>query len=433
MTRRDLFSLSLGNLLRRRTRTILAIVGVVVGTAAIVVMLSIGFGLSYGYEEEIASYGNLHTIEVYNYGGGGPDAVALDDRAVEKIKNIEGVGAATPIMSEYLTIGIGHMKAETSIMGIDPEVMEKFGYEVEQGRLLNASDSGQYRLVFGKNVPQWFYNPKQSYGGGNNSEAQVDVITTDMIITGDWAWGTNDANMGEYKYEDYKAEGIGLLANENDETSYNVYMPIDSLKKLKEAINKSQNQKPQQSTSYQQVMVYVDDIKDVGSICDIIKNDYGFSTYSLNDWLESAKETAKMIEGVLGGIGAVSLLVAAIGIANTMVMSVYERTKEIGIMKVIGASVRDIKKMFLIEAGMIGFAGGVIGLILSYGLSILMNTALLSVLSSIIGTASSKVSVIPVWVALGALGFATVIGVISGYSPAKRATKLSALEGLKND
>ena len=152
--------------------------------------------------------------------------------------------------------------------------------------------------------------------------------------------------------------------------------------------------------------------------------------------LDEVQKTMGMIQGILGGIGAISLLVAAIGIANTMIMSVYERTREIGVMKVIGASFKDIRSMFLIEAGMIGFAGGVFGVALSYLISLMMNTVLQPVLAGIMSDfigGGSTISVIPFWVALGALGFATLIGLLSGYAPAKRAMKLSALEGLKNE
>ena len=137
-----------------------------------------------------------------------------------------------------------------------------------------------------------------------------------------------------------------------------------------------------------------------------------------------------MIQGILGGIGAISLLVAALGITNTMIMSIYERTKEIGIMKVIGANLEDIRKMFLLEAGMIGFIGGVAGIIISYILSLLMNTVL-----SIICDAGCYSE--------GTTGSSFFVGCCrcacvfyyhwdsAGYSPARRAMRLPP--SLKNE
>ena len=154
--------------------------------------------------------------------------------------------------------------------------------------------------------------------------------------------------------------------------------------------------------------------------------DMGYQASSLTDQLNTMKETTKMLRIVLGAIGAVSLIVAAIGITNTMVMAIYERTREIGIMKVIGASLRDIKLLFLTEAAFIGFAGGVLGIITSFLMSLIVNLVAAK-------QASEMTSSIPVWLYLSAVAFATVIGVLSGYLPAKRAMKLSALTAIKTE
>jgi ABC-type antimicrobial peptide transport system permease subunit len=449
MNSRDLLELCWGNLLRRRTRTILSIIGVVVGTAAIVVMLSIGFGLSASFQEQIESFGNLHMITVNSYGGGqmlggggggNGQNYSLDDSTISKMEKIDGVTAITPQDEQYLNIMAGHYKVETSVVGIRPEVMELFGMETGDGRLLNGSDAGKYNMVFGKNVAQWFYNPReQMYGGWGSGDGEpvVNVVGEKMTLTGDWTIGTRDEGTSEIKYESFEGTGVGLLASENDESAYRVYMDIEALQKIKASIQKSENNGQASGgngkKTYNTAVIYAEDINKIKGICDYIKDTYGFSTYSLNDMLEEMNQTARIIEGVLGGIGAISLLVAAIGIANTMVMSVYERTKEIGVMKVIGASLGDIGNMFMIEAAMIGFIGGVFGLIVSFGLSWLLNTVGAGLIQNFIGGGGSTVSVIPWWVAIAALLFATVMGLISGYAPARKAMNLSALEGLRND
>ena len=145
-----------------------------------------------------------------------------------------------------------------------------------------------------------------------------------------------------------------------------------------------------------------------------------------------------MIQGVLGGIGGISLFVAALGITNTMIMSIYERTKEIGVMKVVGANLKDIRKMFLLEAGMIGFIGGAAGVALSFILSFLMNTVLSEAIGMALGgvfwgAGEGSISIIPWWVAAAALSFATAVGMAAGFYPAKRAMNLSALESLRNE
>ncbi|MGE5398610.1 MAG: ABC transporter permease, partial [Chitinophagales bacterium] len=143
------------------------------------------------------------------------------------------------------------------------------------------------------------------------------------------------------------------------------------------------------------------------------------------------KKASRTVMIILGIIGAVSLLVAAIGIANTMMMSIYERTREIGIIKVLGAEITDIKKMFLAEAAMIGFGGGMIGMGLSLGLSLILNKGAAGFMSSIGG--AGPVSKIPAVLALSAVAFAMLVGLISGYIPAKRAMNLSVLEAIRSE
>lgn len=458
MNRRDLISLAFRNLLRRKTRTILAIVGVVVGTCAIIVMLSIGFGLSASFQQQIESYGNLHLVDVYSAGGGGgmyygggggvvfsPGGAGdktgvLNDKALASIEKIKGVDAVSPKVEMYLSFGLGKYITQANVIGMKPEVMQKFGYELQEGRLLEPGD--KYAMVFGNQVPSWFYNPKKTWGSTWGGQAQVDVISNKIIVTADETYGQKQRqprNPDEEKtvYKEYKAKGVGILANPNDDSAYNVYMNLESLEIIKKEAAKARKETVSNKNEYQAAMVYVGDINDVEDVSNKIR-EMGFQTSSLNDWLKSMQETARMIQGILGGIGAISLLVAALGITNTMIMSIYERTKEIGIMKVIGANLGDIKKLFLLEAGMIGFLGGAVGLMFSLILSLLMNTVLSGIMTVMLGTVGgggegSTVSIIPWWVAAGALVFSTTIGILAGYSPARRAMRLSALESLRNE
>lgn len=140
---------------------------------------------------------------------------------------------------------------------------------------------------------------------------------------------------------------------------------------------------------------------------------------------------------MLGGLGGISLFVAAIGITNTMVMSITERRKEIGIMKALGWYVKDIRKLFLAEAGAIGLFGGLLGCVISLGISFFMNLAAsrgeMPSLGDNFGGASSSMSVIPLWLLLFAVVFSVGIGLSSGYYPAHKAVKISALEAIRNE
>ena len=152
----------------------------------------------------------------------------------------------------------------------------------------------------------------------------------------------------------------------------------------------------------------------------------GYQAESNAEWMEQTQEQSRSIQAALGGIGAVSLFVAAIGIANTMMMSIYERTKEIGVIKVLGCDMSAIRNMFLAEAGFIGLIGGVVGLALSYGISSIINFVAKE-------TYYAGISYIPFYLSGMAMIFAVIIGMMAGLFPALRAMRLSPLAAIRNE
>ena len=445
MSNTDILELCLRNLLRRRTRTILAISGVVIGTCAIIVMLSIGFGLADSFQKQIESWGNLRMIDVYSGGGGRPgsgmpgadDRGVINDKTISQMEQMKGVVAVTPVVSEWgLIMGIGRKVAQVTILGVRPEVLEKFNYEVQEGRMLQEADRNA--ILFGNQVPNYFWDPNSPVW----TDEPTDVMTDRIIVTGDMNYGrrvTGGGGQGQdVDYKEYRFRGIGVLALANDQSDYQAYMKIDELEKIQEENRRARGERVMTTATktYDQAIIYVESINDSTRVSNELR-DMDYWTSSPADWLESMKQTARMIQGVLGGIGGISLFVAALGITNTMIMSIFERTKEIGVMKVVGANLKDIRKMFLLEAGMIGFIGGIAGIIISFIISILMNTVLSEAIGMALGGVfwgagqGTSISIIPWWVAVAALGFATSIGMAAGFYPAKRAMNLSALESLR--
>ncbi len=182
------------------------------------------------------------------------------------------------------------------------------------------------------------------------------------------------------------------------------------------------------------------DINTVGDVESEIKA-MGYNTYSMASMREEMQKSARQMQLMLGGLGAISLFVAAIGITNTMIMSISERTKEIGIMKSLGCYVRDIRALFLMEAGTIGLLGGIVGsvfsFLISWGINIVsigMGFTKEALLQAIFGGEGvSRISVIPVWLVAFAIVFSIFIGLASGYYPANKAVKISALEAIKSE
>lgn len=421
MNSKDLLIMAGQNLWRRKLRTFLTILGVVIGTSSIVIMLSLGFGMTKSLQDQMASFGSLTSIEVHEgmgpQGQGGKSSSGkLDKTALQNFKQIPGVVGVNATRQTFGKIINGRFETNTQIIGIDPDAMEKFDFKLAEGRLLNSSDKMVF--VFGGGMAENFYNPK------NYKPAQkIDLMKDKMKIEAE----SNDSNPDK-KNKQYSIKVVGVLSPDDYETSYGVYMPIKEFERVfADSIDKSRK------NQYDSISVKVDDVNNVETVQATIK-DLGYEAYSLTEQLNSMKKSSLIMQAVLGGIGAISLLVAAIGITNTMIMSIYERTKEIGIMKVIGASIKDIKKLFLLEAGLIGFFGGLLGLIFSYIVSLLLNTLAGGFIANMLpGGEGSKISIIPVYLALGAMGFSILIGILAGYFPAKRAMNLSALEAIRTE
>ncbi len=433
----DVIKMALRNLWKRKLRTFLTILGVIIGTASIVVMVSIGIGMNESFQKQVEEWGSLQVINVYAAGSDRyyeEEEVQKDKKAteittstIEEFKKIPYVEAATPVMNEYICFVAGKYLTDASVQGIDPASMEAMGYKAEEGRVLQEGDSKT--LVFGADVINNFYNPKLSWRMRYDSPSpEVDIFNDKVMITTDWNYGTRDADKA---LKPIKAEVVGTLRSGGSD-GYFVFMPIKELEKIKieqaeyEAKKyKDRNAQKIKKGVYENAMVKVDNMNHVKEVQETIK-DMGFRASSLTDQLETMKETTKMLRMMLGAIGAISLIVAAIGITNTMVMAIYERTREIGVMKVIGASLSDIKKLFLTEAAFIGFAGGLAGILVSLGASKIVNIFA-------IRTNSNMLSSIPVWLCGASLVFATLIGIAAGYLPAKRAMKLSALSAIKTE
>lgn len=435
----DIISMSVSNLWKRKVRTILTVLGVVVGTASIVVMLSLGIGLQSAMLGQIQSQISMTDIQVYNWSAENGSQQQLTDDKVTEFEQLEHVKMVSPILSVNANMTQGKYQSWVQIYGVTQEYMAQI--PLAEGGRIPTANSNKLELLVGNSVPSNFYNPASTSDLTDSGESVVDMMNKTVFTQFDSTWTTDsEGNSVEQPARKNIFPIVGMVDGGTDSYnsySYNVYADIDSLKKyLKEnyrgqaipgqPTDKSGN--PYKYFCYDQVIVSVDDIDNVEDVKNQI-SEMGYQCYSESEWIKQAQQEMLIIEAVLGGIGAISLLVAAIGIANTMTMSIYERTKEIGVMKVLGCSLGNIRMMFLTEAAFIGFIGGVIGLIISYILSFVCNLFL----PALVGYEGQNISVIPFWLVLVAIAFSTLIGMLAGFFPAQRATKLSPLAAIRNE
>lgn len=445
----DLLSMSVNNLLRRKLRTFLTVLGVIIGTASIVVMISLGIGLKEFTMEQYSSYGSLTAIQIYNYRGwqdsesGTAEDSFMTDETMKEFEKLPHVVSAYPKLSLNVLMRQGAYEGNVQMYGMPLEAMQDM--ELGSGRL-PAADANELEMVVGNMVARNFYNAKTNKGYWDTGEMpEVDFMNNPVFTIFDMdsyyqsRYPSGDTAVKAPKKYMLKASGM-VAGTEEDwsEYSYGVYVDIEKLKtQLKQIFKKNpipgqptnKKGKPYPYFVYEEATVNVDEMDHVIEVQTAINN-MGFQANSQMEWLEQSQKQSNMVQAVLGGIGAVSLFVAAIGIANTMMMSIYERTKEIGVIKVLGCAMGNIRNMFLIEAGCIGFVGGVIGLVLSYLISFLINKFLAA---AFLYGMDSKLSVIPPWLAAAAVAFAVLIGMAAGFFPALRAMRLSPLAAIRNE
>lgn len=416
----DLIMMALKNLTRRKLRASLTILGVVIGTTSIVVMLSIGIGLNEMFTKQFEEMGSLNTIEIYP--GRGEDSDKDPTITVEQMTNIlslSNVRAITPVLQDYRTEkSFDDYEVMASIYAVKPSTMKLFDFEVSRGRMLTPDD--ELQVVVGSKVWEDMY--ETSSGDWESPEEEIDLLGEE--ITGK----VRNRQNYEEEPDSFDIEVVGVLKDAGYPKDYSMFINIDYYQTFIKELKAANGYEEEEVDGYEQAWVYVNDMQNVQEVIEQIEA-YGVRGRSDLEYIENAKKQMSMIQAVLGGLGSISLLVAAIGITNTMIMAIYERTKEIGVMKVIGANIRDIKKLFLIEAALIGFWGGVFGIAFSYGLSVVVNHFSGMFLPYM--DESAKLSVIPLWLVGASLVFSSMIGIISGYLPARRAMKLSALQAIR--
>ena len=462
----DEISLSARNLLRRKGRTALTLVGVVIGTCMVVLMISLGIAQTKTNEEMLQSWGDLTQVQIYGYGtmmGSDGKPLYLDDAAITNIKQIPHVAAATPYAQAYNLEGeitAGRNGRYTSdiynLIGIDPTALEPMGFALQSGSWPTNTPASEkatkLQVLVGSSTGYNFQDSRKSYNSpkryryegqtdanGKELPPFVDIDKDKMTLTIKTGEGSTE------KSRSWELEVVGVLEPDGAKgywTQSGIVLRIQDMKMLQKVYNDMTKTK-EESKSYDQVYVKVDDLSNVTDVETAI-HELGFTnTYSMNQQREEMQKQVMNSQMIFGGIAAVSLLVAAINIINTMTMAIYERTREIGVMKVLGCELGNIRTMFLLESSTIGFIGGLIGLGISLIASFVLNN--LSTLGQgldlsglmgggyYMGGGGGTISIIPPWLMLAALVFATLVGLVAGILPANKAVKISALEAIRHE
>ena len=434
----DLISLILENLNRRKGRVFLTAIGVVIGTASVVLLVSLASGLQKSATSQIGNIGDLTTIQVYPgyrdsgmmmVGGGGSGPMEMPEQILLTPKKIKEIAALPGVIETFTRIDLwtgaqinyGRLINYGQITAFGGNDVEKLGFAIQDG----AAQIPRGGAVIGGFMAKNFMDPQMR--PGQEPPAQPDLMGKQLKLT-----ISHYSEDGQEVKKVYNLRVVGIMKETRAEQDSMLIVNFEDLTAINDWVNGKRVD--YNKAGYSQLLVKASDTKTVTEVTTQI-TDMGFYAFTPQMIVQGINSLYTIMQLIFAGVGAISLLVAAIGIANTMTMAILERTREIGLMKAVGASNRDVLSIFLGEAAGIGFLGGLGGVLLGWGGSQVLNVVAISYLASRAaenGGAPVSVAVYtPLWLPLVTLLFATLIGLLSGLYPALRAATIAPVLALK--
>ena len=387
----QLFKLSVRNIGRRGKRTWLTMIGIIIGVTAIISLIALGQGLEQAIVQEFETLGA-------NYVYVSPDGAELTDNDLEVVERARGVDQAIGSYRTNDLVSFRESSEFLTIVGVPggkfDAYIESQGLSVEEnGRGLRSTDKNN--VIAGQGLKSGTFERQVAI------RSQLTLDNQDLRVVGFLG------NSGDPNFED------------------SIVMELDRVREIYNA-----NQTLSQVSASLQPGFEIENVQE--NIEQELRNDRGveegdedFSTSTPADILDALTNILSVVQGIVVGIASIALLVGGIGIMNTVYMSITERTKEIGVMKAIGAKKRHISMLFLFEAGIIGLIGSIIGTVIGLGIS---NLAIYFLQNY---TSFSAAQVFSPELIAGALGFGFIIGIISGILPARKAANMDPAESLR--
>lgn len=389
---------ALQNVWSNKFRTFLTMLGIIIGVMAVIVIVGLGNGMTNSMSDSFSSLGtNTLTVSVMGYGqrtAKVADVIAIADAHPELY------AAISPTVSLSGTVKVGTTSySSTSVTGVNEKYFSMKGYTISQGRALNYIDMQDNKKVCVVGA----YINRVAYGGnavgqtikvGKNRFTIVGVMEAEVTDTSDQEGSTDDCIYLPYTT-------AMRLSNTNTASAYTVMLT-------------DENKASEAKTTFED------------GLYALLKSDSGYSVMSMSEMLETMTAMINMVVMVLSGIAGISLLVGGIGIMNIMMVSVTERTREIGIRKALGAKESIILMQFVVEAAVTSALGGILGILAGDALSSVATVILAVLITDMSITVTPSVSS-----TLVAFGISVGIGILFGYLPAKRAARLNPIEALR--
>ncbi len=410
---------------QRGVRTFLTILGVVIGVISIVSLMALGIGVKEEMLASLEANGSVKRITVYGADNATRKAKMLTDRKLAQMGELEYVENVYPILNMYSSLKYGRYVLYSNIVGVPREYLECL--ELKNGELPKQEGS-RPEVLIGEYALDMMIN-------ANSTESYKSVYKEDEERLNLSGKNVDISYYFENKEQKDKLSVSGMVKG----FDYSVYLDLEQLKKYLKRHKENgkiygqpetENGESYNEWIYDMVYVDVDDVTHVDQVMERLQ-DMGFQAESEKEFVESTQREIKTAQFLLGGIGMIALVVAVIGIGNSMTTSVYDRIAEIGMLKVLGCDTDDLLYLFLLESGILGGIGGLFGVILSYGVTELGVNKLAVKLLKLEIMDGMKLAIIPPWLAISAVIFAIVLGILAGFFPARWAAKLHPIEAIR--
>ena len=397
----ETFRQALQNVWSNKLRTFLTMLGIIIGVMAVIVIVGLGNGMTKSMRDSFSALGtNTLSINIWGYGSRTASVEDVYKIVEENADLISAISPQVDFSSNNAKVGTTTYRY-SNIYGVDETYTEMKSYTIAKGRGLQYMDikDNKQVCVIGDYLNRVAY-------GGNGVGQTIKLGAYKFRIVGVLAPKVNDPSMQQGTDDDC------------------VYLPYTTVNRLSSqamvgsytAMMKDESRANEAKAAMEQ------------GLYDLFKSDSAYYVYSASEWLEEMNKMINMVIIILTGIASISLLVGGIGIMNIMLVSVTERTREIGIRKALGAKERVILAQFVVEAAATSALGGALGIVLGYIVSAAANRVLPLLMSDTSITVSPSFNSIVV-----AFGISAGIGVLFGYLPARRAARLNPIEALRYD
>lgn len=392
----DLLKLSLRMFKARTMRTLLTILGMSVGIAAIIFLVSFGYGLQQTLLQKITTADALVTLDVSLGKIGGVEK--LDSATIEKLRAIPNVTDVIPMLELAGQGKFGNVTLDIGTVSSAATLLKNEGRKADFGRLFTKDES--QNIVITAAVVKVFNIPPEEMLGK--------TVTLTLFQTD--ASGQTNKNASFEPKNAYTV--VGIVSGEENI----VYLSLDSLTDFPFG-------------SYTKLKVKCLSTGTLNGVRAEIEGQ-GFAVSSISETIDQANKMFRAIQVILMVFGMVALIVSAIGMFNTMTITLLERTEEIGIMKAIGASRGSISMMFIMESTLMGFLGALGGVILGYMEGKILNV-IINLVANRFGGESASLFYSPLWFVFSVIAFGAFIGFLTGVFPARKASRVDTLDALR--